>query len=366
MTATGIEGHLDVGMPVLVNLDQGSRSQGNRIKSHVRGWSKDTYVLLDWPADSKLSILIRPNRECVVQFVHEGIACGFRSIIVDAGSPKHPQFRVSWPAEIETLPLRKHERVTVETPCTAILTNGEVVRAELRDISAGGCGVYLPSYSPECTDALLSFTLGKGIVFENLKAVARNVSKEKGGFLVGYQFQKPEGRTQHDLDFFIATSVERLRKTPTDAPRILLLEEDIDTSEQARRALEDAGFHVALAACVMDLFCGLRLGKPDAVILSLGASEIPVTDLCRIVGASPQCEATRIIAYGTNGDPGMADKVSQAGAAACVTDPRQLADAVRKALDVAPKPDEGAGDETPTPDQGGSEKKPEPDAPERD
>jgi c-di-GMP-binding flagellar brake protein YcgR len=218
-----VERYLNVGTPAILHTEP-HRKDGPRYRTVIRGWQKGSYVMLDMPADDEIA-LVR-GQPCVVRFVADGDACGFDARAQNWGSRIHPYFRVNWPRHIEVVSVRKHERIEAMLPCTIVLDDESSQEGEIRDLSGGGCGVFLSQPQPVGARLRACFRLPDGTNIENLACAVRNVRPDPAGAFHGCEFEEDQTGARNDLDFFVSTTLERLRVTTRATQRVLFLAND--------------------------------------------------------------------------------------------------------------------------------------------
>lgn len=307
-----VEDYLSVGQMVLVKVDPDS-SDPTRFTTELRGWQSGGYLLFDWPDDPAETGVPRPQHKLVVQFLAHGQACGFKTLVVASGTTTATQFRTSWPQHVEVLALRKDERVNVDVTCTVHFSRDKTVEGRLLDISAGGCKICVSPDDGLIGDVSVDFTLEGGLACEKLPAVVRSVTTGTLGSVLGCQFEGLPEVTRHDLQFYVATTVERMRDAKGDTQRVLIVEGDIAHLNQLRDALSISDVHIATASNIVDGFYRLRLRPPDMLVLSAALQGLDMESVCRVVRQTRGFENLPITVYGvTNSAAG--ERLQQAGA----------------------------------------------------
>lgn len=292
-----------------------------------------SFILLDWPKEERKGQLLRQG-SCVVQFLQQGEACAFYCVILDFGVRRQPHFRVSWPQEIETVPLRRHERVEVKTPCKVHVPPGVQLTGELIDISAGGCSVFVPSKRVEKgAVAAVGFSLMPGLGYEDLQAVVKNVTKRQNGSVIGCAFEGVAPQVTHDIQFFVATTIERLRGGCSEQQRVLLIEDDLGVVEQMTTPLEDAGYEVASSQHILDAFHRVRLRIPDVILVKTHHPELPGWDICRLIHGGRGCERVPVLLYGPERED-MEARAREAGAQGVFVHVEKTLSMVQRALEI--------------------------------
>ncbi|MCP4642073.1 MAG: response regulator [bacterium] len=322
MSVEAVAEYLHVGRITLVNSHP-QRMHSPRIQAVMRGWRRGGYILFDWPVQRDQAIHLRTGRECVIEFLHEGKACGFAGSILDAGSRAHPQFCVAWPDEVETIALRQHERVPTCLPCEVNLTGGTHVEAEIRDISAGGCKIVLACQLPPDVVVELTFHAASWLRFENARACIRNCVKVPEGFACGCEFDEFTEQDRQNVEFLVAGELEQLRSGGEGKHSVLVLDDDLKNAQHLKGALEGNGVDVSSAPCLVEAFYSLRKRSPNAVVLKQDLKELPGSEVCRIVRASRGFESVPIVVYGDD-HPETREKALKAGATYYACEPEEV------------------------------------------
>jgi CheY-like chemotaxis protein len=328
---------------VLVTVDP-SFSDPERFTTELRGWQDGAYLLFDWPADPTEAAVPRSHHAVTVQFLADGNACGFQATVLSAGSTSSPQFRISWPDHVEQLSLRKDERISVNAPCVVQAASGDSVEGRLVDISAGGCKVTVASDEGLVSDVMVDFSLEGGLTCSGLPAMVRSVTKGPLGIVLGCQFQGLPDITRYDIQFYVATTVERMRDTTGSGQRVLVIDNDVARLNQLRDALSISDIHIASATNVVDGFYRLRLRPPDMLILNSALEGLDTESVCRLVISTRGFENLQIAVYGVE-NASESERLRAAGAAHAVADTYAVVEVVDT---MAPRPDENAEEEAAT------------------
>lgn len=331
-----LSGSLEVGRPVLAAVGGCEKRDGRRFPSAIRGWSAQEYLLLDRPED----FVARPSDRCVVQFLSDGVVCGFSAEFLDSGATRPPLFRIAWPAVVETLSLRKHDRVEVDLPCTAVLPCGTRMECRMVDISAGGCRLVLPERLMAHTEVLLDFDLGTDQAFSGVRAVVRCSSQEGTGFPAGVQFEELDGARQHAIDFFVAAERSGMRMAGEQGSAVLLLHAGGARMESMGEAIRGTGIRVVEEENLAHFFQRLGSGRFRAALIPAAHPHFSGSQLVRIVRDAAPADQLHVAVYGGGEKPGQDAKGI---AYSVVLTPEDAAAWVRETA--------GAGPEEPAPVQ---------------
>jgi c-di-GMP-binding flagellar brake protein YcgR len=296
-----------VGSPAVIHTNPGE-SDEKRFPTIIRGWYMGNYVLLDRPITDETGSAFTKSQRGLVRFVSEGRACGFPCTLLKCGDQASPYLRVSWPRKIECVGIRKHERVEIRVPCKIEQEDQPEIEGETVDLSAGGCGIWSETRISPDTPVRISFSLPDASSVTGAKAVVRSSRPTGKGFFLGCMFDEEEpARTA--CDFFVTTTVERMRGGE-NRKRALLLESEDVRAESTRAKLEEKGYHVITVTCVVDAFFSLRMAFPNCFWIGAEQGELPALDICRILRQTNGFQTLPIYVIGAN-DTGLADELKQ-------------------------------------------------------
>jgi len=292
-----LEAYLNVGCPLVLHPEP-FQASAPRYATRVRGWSKLSYLLIDRPRINNRFAAIRENQPCIVRFLHNGLACAFDTIILDWDTRQyHSYCRISWPTNVETVSFRKFERVRAEIPCD-FEYNNEKHSGIIEDISIGGCRVRTSVSVENDTLLKMDLSLPDGCILEQINAVVKNVRSVGEEFLLGCQFEEDQPEVESDIAFFVTTVLERGEARTPDRLRIIIIDENRTIATVLRNLFEQKGMEVFSAACTVDGLSRLRLGSPDAVLISENMSDLPGIDSVRLIRATKGFETLPVYLYG--------------------------------------------------------------------
>jgi CheY-like chemotaxis protein len=202
----------------------------------------------------------------------------------------------------------------LHAPCDLKLDNGRLLKGELIDMSTGGCKVGLPHVLPKNDRVDLSFSLPDGSLIENIRAIVCASAEGADGAWIGCEYHDPDEAAIYDIEFFVATSLARLRAQRPSPNHVLVIEPDSAKVNNLKIGLKSAGFEVTLAPGPVDGFFWLRLATPSVLLASAEQQVISGTDLVKIVKATRQFKNLPIIIYGGSAEIGK--RALDAGATA--------------------------------------------------
>ena len=107
-----VEQCLIVGNRVVVNVNLGGANIF-RMRSRIRGWSTGESIMLGRTLTKDQSARMRPDSNCVVEFVHDRHAFGMLTSILDLRAGRN-YFSVGWPKKAERAWKRNSEILALE------------------------------------------------------------------------------------------------------------------------------------------------------------------------------------------------------------------------------------------------------------
>lgn len=322
--------YLGVGRPVLA-LIGGHDADARRIPSIIRGWCANQYILIDRPEDC----VARKQDHIIVQFLHDGIVCGFSSEFLDSGATRPPLFRIAWPSALETLSLRQHDRASVDVECMVALPCGTTLQGRMEDISAGGCRVVLPEKMVEHTEVLLDFALDGVHAFRGIQAAVCSSKGKEDAFPTGLRFCGLSPSDQHTIDLFAATQTSGLRTAQAAEPEAVLLQGSEETGRALSELAHKDGIKLTCVAKVADLFRLIGARPFAAAVLAASHPQLPGSQVAHLLHDSDGGARIPIALLGGGERPG---KDADAGAYAVVLTVEDAAGWLRSQLtgDEAP------------------------------
>lgn len=300
-----VDRYLEVGSIVMLHTDV-ARKDGPRYRSVVRGWRKGSHVMLDRPkTDAGAFSALQEGQECVIRFIHEGMACAYNAHVIDWDTRRHnPYLRITWPKELQYISFRRHERLKVQLPCRITLQNGDPSSGEIRDMSLGGFGALISDHCEDGAIITLNFDLPDGTSVHDAKALVKSCRDVENGYFLGCEFQQDSGHASSDIDFYITSTMERRRAEQTDqksVPRVLIIEFDEIMATRLKNAFEKRGLEVVVAGNTVDAFYRLRMTPPLGVVVSQTQPDLPGLVICRLIKSHRDMETLPVYLYGGDG-----------------------------------------------------------------
>lgn len=313
-----LERFLQVGLTSLVDAEP-ALVKGMRFASIIRGWSEGDYILLETARGESPSRVLRPGEACVVRFMAAGQAFAFVSAVRDSGSGNYYRFfRVQWPRRLETVVLRQADRVEMQAPCQIMLEGGHVLQGRLIDLSTTGCRLELDGKVEKESPFRLSFQLPDGATIEGLAARARSTAPGDKGFILGCEFISPSPAQRADVEFYIGTTIDRLKPESHERKDWVLVVDPIPESVGTLRSqFGKRGIQVVNAASPVFGLSRLGASTPLAVLLAYEQEGCTGVDACKLIAAAPRLKHVPVYIYARDAeDPhALGAEAKAAGAA---------------------------------------------------
>lgn len=133
------------------------------LTTHLIGWEPDAFLVTGIVQSSGKTGQLKAGERCMMRFLKEGVAYGFETKILAINFNPFPVMFSKYPKVIEQFTVRKFSRVKVNLPAQLLDGDGRfVAETTITDISAGGCGLTMPTQAgrefPSETSYRIRFT----------------------------------------------------------------------------------------------------------------------------------------------------------------------------------------------------------------
>lgn len=308
-----VEHHLAVGLSATVQSVSESQ-ETPRYRTSIRGWQRGQYIIVDRPMVVQRYVTLPRDEPCAVRFLSEGVACGYEGAVLDLG-PRSlvSHMYVSWPNDLRRIQVRKHERVkTVATCSVKVINRPQPVTGEIRDVSVGGCALFLPTPLTVGTHIRIWATLPDGAAWDGVSANVRRIRPTHEGALHGCRFENPAESLKTDLQLFVADALERIRVPDTSACRVMVMDPNLKVADAIREELSRNGYQVTTAQNLVEAFYRLRASYPHAVLVNQDQKPLSGVEICRLVKNAHAHHNVPILIYGQQAN--LDDAATDAGA----------------------------------------------------
>jgi CheY-like chemotaxis protein len=310
-----VERYLGVGRPAAFDSDP-FHKEAPRYSTHIRGWRRPSYILLERPTINGRYAAMHENQQCAIRFVSEGRACAFDTCVLDWDTRSFNAYcRVAWPQSLKTASFRKFERIGLTQPCT-IAAADIVAEGIIHDVSLGGCALSTKIELEKGSTCRLSFPLPEGIFIDGVACVVRRVAQiGDDAFSIGCEFKPGQPIVSVDIAYFTMASLDRSGLLQSQSERTLIISENDALRDLLAPVLEAGQFEVLQAASVVDGIVRLRLSTPCAIIIDGNVKELGVAQFVRMLRRTRGCENVSLFVLCAS--PEVAAEATAAGANGC-------------------------------------------------
>lgn len=293
-----LEPLLEVGTSATFQFEDTENRGATRYTTTIRGWYKDRYIFLDRPTSVNFDIKSRVNVAYIVRFIHDGSVVGFLANLRDEyKTSSFPFFRCDWPRQVQSLPMRKHERVDVRLDCEVKLGSGDVWQATILNMSSGGCNILCPK-PPLLKDLVhITFTTQSGVTFTELPTIVRNNTEADGKFSVGCQFRDQNDDLENTIELFVACHHSDTREDKPEKTPVLIMELGTGNCRPLRDALFMSGCETLVAHSVMEGLSCMRDLKPGAVLIAHQDGRVGENEVCALLKETHGMVDTPVYVY---------------------------------------------------------------------
>ncbi|WP_027176974.1 flagellar brake protein [Desulfovibrio aminophilus] len=196
---------LTVGGAVLVEIEGLRRS----FKAKVVGWDQDRFVLTTFPARPEIRDQLYQDRGLILRYLHpDGTLYGFHSVVDSVLFRPERLLFARYPGKVETLSLRKEDRVNCFVRAGLERTQGEACQGMLLNVSKSGCrfvsGLSVPDPAPVVGETLTVATSFFGCSMElRIPADVRALRQDGQRLTLGLLFREIPEEAARDIERYI-------------------------------------------------------------------------------------------------------------------------------------------------------------------
>lgn len=335
-----VERYLAVGQVAVIQTEP-NRKDGPRFPTTFLGWRRGRAVYIEHPRTPEgRDVAFRDGQHCVLRFIHDGQACAFTAAVIDWTSARgESQVRLRWPEQVETLVLRRFDRVPFHAPVRVRIANGTELDGQFSDLSIGGCGIVLATPITKGDQLQLTFSLPDGASIQNLMVSAKMTRQTADGQFVGCEFEQDQNAARNDIGLFVTAELARGRGGAPQAPsepRVLIVDSNEGMAEKLRKLLARQHIEVLVTNSTVDTFYSVRAVPLHAVVICSDLPELSGLDVCRLIRKARGLEKLPIILYHGQFS---GQQISEAGITKWLPDsPSLLTDIVLEIKQIAAPP----------------------------
>lgn len=209
---------ISIGTKILVE----PAGMGDRFKSDFVGMVRGSYLIVKVPRIPGLNDFLYVEKPVTVRYLHEGQVYGFGSEVVWNLSAPYRLLFLKYPKSIESLNLRKAQRVDCFLPIElgGAGSDGEYIRVTgmMLNLSAGGCQLVLDSKEDE--NGLPSFSVDEKVELTftmmgtdmpiALTGKVKNISLHKNRMYIGLMFQDMDDEHRQAISSYVENVTDYL------------------------------------------------------------------------------------------------------------------------------------------------------------
>ncbi|MCM0754622.1 flagellar brake protein [Desulfovibrio aminophilus] len=196
---------LAVGGPVLVEIEGLRRS----FKAKVVGWDQDRFVLTTFPSRPEIRDQLYQDRGLILRYLHpDGTLYGFHSVVDSVLFRPERLLFARYPEKVETLTLRKEDRVNCFVRASVERSTGQACQGLLLNVSRSGCrfvsGPPAPEPAPLVGEPLTLVTALFGCSLEQrIPADVRAIRQDGARVALGLLFREIPEEAVQDIERYI-------------------------------------------------------------------------------------------------------------------------------------------------------------------
>jgi c-di-GMP-binding flagellar brake protein YcgR len=206
-TATQKDLGVEWGMPLMIRFEGFSESY----KGTLVGMDRGHYLICNIPQIRSIWVKVNKENQVVVRYLHKGVVYGFKCTVISVIGEPVPLMLVSYPEEIETVALRKNDRITCLIPAT-VQVDSWSCKGAILDLSLGGCS-FVCTTSPESesskvekgVDAIVTVQIPGSPSERNVELGIVNVRREDHRITIGSQFKNLDTDAHNAIESYVQT-----------------------------------------------------------------------------------------------------------------------------------------------------------------
>lgn len=202
---------LNIGIGTRMQFQLGEKGQEFKAAGFLAGMISDEYLMIRVPAIPGILSRLNEGDPIVVRYVYAGNVYGFNSTILNYVQKPALIVFLAYPAAVETVNLRKAQRVECLFPATVNTDRGDH-KAIIVDISEGGCRICLDHGASESSSFDIDQTIGlsfhlAGVVEEQvINGKIRVLKKDAQLSEMGIQFDQENEAVLNNVKQYMETA----------------------------------------------------------------------------------------------------------------------------------------------------------------
>ena len=195
------------GMPLMIRFRGSEESHKGTLVGMDRGY----YLICSIPQLRGSWIRVHRENHVVVRYLHKGVVYGFKCTLLSLIEEPVPLMLLSYPEEIETVALRKHDRIACLIPAS-VQVEGQPCKGAIVDLSLGGCSFACP-LPPENeslqvekgVDAVLSVQIPGSQSERTVELRIITARRDDHRITFGSEFHNLDSDTRNAIELYIQT-----------------------------------------------------------------------------------------------------------------------------------------------------------------
>jgi hypothetical protein len=181
--------------------------------STLVGMRRGEYLICTGQQVNGIAAILKAKDRTIIRYLYHGTVYGFRSTLLGMLDDPVHLFLLSYPATVETVNLRAHQRISCLIPATADL-RGSTIHGAVTDLSVDGCRFVFSvpaggdfSFDPQ-EEASLSVQIPGLNVPKTVGLLVKNATRQGDKVMLGGLFNNPDGDIQRAIEDYIGTVEE--------------------------------------------------------------------------------------------------------------------------------------------------------------
>ena len=199
-----------IGEKVLVDLE----GTGRRFWTEAYGRVREEFILLRHPMSASFKDLLNKDQPITARYMDtQGSIFGFKSTVVGTISRPSPILVIAHPFTVESVNLRRHERVQCFLP-SVLFHEGEEMPGYIVNISAGGAKFVWPLSNgvapefPKNAEAFCQFNLPGGNGELYARSIIKSTTLDENKSIIGLKFEGLEEENKHVITDYVQLAME--------------------------------------------------------------------------------------------------------------------------------------------------------------
>lgn len=199
-----------IGEKVLVDVE----GTGKRFWTEAYGRIREEFILLRHPMNASFKDLLNKDQPITARYMDsEGSIFGFKSTVVGTIARPSPMLVITHPFTIETVNLRRHDRVQCFLPAN-LYHEGDEMTGYIVNISAGGAKFVWPLKNgtspefPKDAEAFCQFSMPGAEAELYARSIIKGTTLDGSKSIIGLKFEDLEEDNKRLIGDYVQLAVE--------------------------------------------------------------------------------------------------------------------------------------------------------------